>query len=658
MTNHDPGLAAPIERAGLCGKLSAVSLILCAVLCLIVFFAHSVFSWSGLPVFAGSLYPFFFALIFSAAALIRARFYSAMLREEEEKFLLERRKENVSSILDVSEDVRFSAKRFLANFDKYVPAAVAVFSFLAGAAILYALQSVSVPEDSSTEELLQTGVPQSPVNLAFLSIVCAAFAFFGGVFVTGQSRVREFRWLRPAGSMLILGGIIMFLSAAAALFYVYGKTEVEPYFAKTVFALECVLTVEFLISFVIEFYRPRSGEEVRPVYESRVLAVFTEPGGVVRNIAESLDYQFGFKVSKTSVYLFFRKVFVPALMIWAVLLWAFTSLSEVGPGEVGIRQRFGAALEGELEPGVHWKLPFPMEKVIRVPVDKIQSVVVGETGKTKKSAINRSVILWEGDHSSMDDPFLVAAKESDGRDISYSVAILETSLPVYYKAKRSAIRDYAFQFENIPSTLLAVGKAEATAYFASTDFLADISNAREQVCADLKERIQKQCDILQMGIEIVSVNMAGAHPPIGKPKDEKNPVDTNVAEAFQMIVIAQEQAKSTCSRAEIDKAVTDGAALVDALKIRSDADVYRYRTVEFAKAEAGLFHAQKKAFQTQPEIFSLRAYLDFLVNDCKDLRKFVVAQELLSRIYEFDFKEKAKLDLLENPEFNKIGESN
>ncbi len=657
MAISDPGLSVPAERVQLCGKLSVVSIVLCAVLCTVAFLAHAVFEWSGLPVFAYSLYPLFFALLFSAVSFVRARFSAAMLREEEEKALLERRKENVSSILDVSEDVRFSARRILANFDKYLPSAVALFSMLAGAVILYSLQ-VDPPEDGS-KELLRTGVPQSPVNLAFLSIVCAAFAFFGGVFLTGQSREKEFRWLRPVGSMLILSGLVMFLSAAAALLYVYGKTAFEPYFAKGVFGLECVLTAEFLVSFVIEFYRPRTGGEMRPVYESRVLAIFTEPGGVVRNIAESLDYQFGFKVSGTSVYLFLRKVFVPALMIWAFLLWAFTSLSEVGPGEIGIRQRFGAAAGTDLEPGVHWKLPWPMEKIICVPVEQMQCVIVGKTGKDKDSDLDRTVILWEGDHSSMEDPFLVAAKETDGRDISYSVAILETSLPIYYRAKKDAVRDYAFQFENIPSTLLSVGKAEATGYFASTDFLADISSAREQVCADLKARIQKQCDALQMGIEIVSVNMSGAHPPLGKAKNEKdkNAIDTNVAEAFQLIVIAQEEAKATCSKAGVAKAVIENSAQVEALQISSDAETYRYHTVELAKAEADLFQSRVQAFRAEPEIFALRTYLDFLTNDCRELRKFVVAKELVSRIYEFDFKEKAKLDLLEDPAFNKIGET-
>ena len=44
-------------------------------------------------------------------------------------------------------------------------------------------------------------------------------------------------------------------------------------------------------------------------------------------------------------------------------------------------------------------------------------------------------------------------------------------------------------------TLLAVGQAEATRYFASTDFITDISSGREQVAVNLYDRIQKACDL-------------------------------------------------------------------------------------------------------------------------------------------------------------------
>ena len=662
MLYHQIGAAGIIERANLCGKLCWVSTIFALTLCGIVFVADVIFEWSGLQIFSLALFPLCFALIFAVMALIRSALFSKLLQEAEEKQILERRKETVGSILDVAEDVRFSAKRTLSNFDKYIPAVIAVCGFLLGAVMLYLLNRGPelIQEGEAAAELMQVNLPVNPVNLAFMSVVCAAFSFFCGIFLTGQSNVREYRWLKPVGSMFIFGGLTLFLAALSALLYIYGKTGVEPYLSRAIFYAECLLTIEMLANFIMDFYRPRTQEELRPVYESRLLSLFTEPGGVVRNIASSLDYQFGFKVSKTSVYVFVGRVFIPALMLWVFLLWAFTAVAEVGPGELGIRERFGKAVGTDLEPGVHAKLPWPFERIIRVPVDALQNVTVGLAPEKEKSRKSARVILWNKDHYITEDPFLVAAKTGNAatQEISHSVAILETTLPIYYRAKRTAIRDYAYQFSNIPATLLALGKAEATAYFASADFETTLSSGREQVCRDLKARIQKQCDALQMGIEIVSVNMMDAHPPIGNEGNPKEDIPaTNVAEAYQQVVIAGEEVKTMFSAAKIDEAKLKADTAIAVFRVTSDAEVYKVRTTKLAEAEKNLYLQQLKAFRVAPDMFKLRLYLDFIVEDCKDRRKFVVSKDLLSRIYEFNFEEKVKLDLLEAEDLAESAES-
>lgn len=644
------GLSAVLERGRLCMRLAIISAAVSLILCGVVFFAADHFYKGLIDVFYMGLFPFFFALIFSCAAILRARFFCKMLEEEEEKILLEQRKENVASILDISEDVRFSAQRHLQNFDKYFPSVLAVISVIPGALLVYLYWT---KEALAAEELvLDAGVLR---NLAFLGIVCAVFAFFGGIFLTGQSRVREYRWLRPVGSMQVFGGIVMLFSAAAALLQSYGISEWNPYLARIVLFIECVVTVEFLISFVIEFYRPRSSAITRPVYESRLLTIFAEPGGVMRNIALALDYQFGFNISNTSVYLFLRKVFVPTLMFWALLLWIFTAIGEVGPGEIGIRERFGKACGSDLAPGVHLKLPWPFERIVIVPVDKLQSVVVGRMepdGSKSAGHGNERVMLWNGEtHLAKEAAFLVGGSETRDKESSFSEALLETSFPIYYRAKRDKVRDYAYQTVNIPESLLAIGQAEATAYLASSDFFKVISTDRDKACRDLQIRIQDRCDALDMGIEIVSVDMKGAHPPIGKAKSQnagKDAFATDVAEAFQLPIIALENAKTVKLDAEATACKLNREAVEGKAKILADAEVERDRTTKLAKADAALFLEQAKAFEQQKMLYILRTKLDFLTHDCKDIRKFLLSKELKSRIYEFNFEEKARLDLLED----------
>ena len=61
------------------------------------------------------------------------------------------------------------------------------------------------------------------------------------------------------------------------------------------------------------------------------------------------------------------------------------------------------------------------------------------------------------------------------------------------------------------------------------------------------------------------------------------------------------------------------------------------------------------AFNQQPMLFRLRTYLDFLENDCMDLRKFIVSSKIPSQIYELNMEEKPRLDLLDGADVQNLG---
>ena len=269
-------LSGTIERARLAGRIAIISLVLSFILAIVVIVAGPATKWAGMELFTLSLYPVTLAFLFSVCALVHSAFLRKMAEEEQEKLILEQRKSNVNSILDVSEDVRFTAKRTLENFDKYIPSAVSLLVFLLSVPAFWYFWKHSTLGAADPATLVLT--PKNPINLAFLGAISALFAYFTGVFLVGQSRIREFRYLRPVGSWLICFAIVLFVSAVSALFINYGKTGWAAPLTKIFFWILAVFAAEHLVSFIIEFYRPRTLEEVRPVYESRLLAIFTEPG--------------------------------------------------------------------------------------------------------------------------------------------------------------------------------------------------------------------------------------------------------------------------------------------------------------------------------------------------------------------------------------------
>ncbi len=641
MVEDASGLSARIERARLSAKISMASLVVAAILSIVALVGGPLKGWAGLDVFTIAVLPLSLALLFSVAAFLRAGFLAKALLEEEEKRLLEKRKASHGSIMDVSEDVRFTAGRALRNYETYAPWTLALLGALATFGFLFLCWS------AWTAGLRVAPVPANPMQSAVLSAILALAALFTGAFLVGQSKVPEFRWSRPVGAWLIAAFAVLSLAALNALALSepvalkFGNARgLDAILASVSGVLLLVLGVEFLINFIMEFYRPRTQLEDRPVYESRLLALFTEPGGVIRNVADTLDYQFGFKVSKTWLYDVLQKSLLPGVLLWLLALWLFTGVVDVPPGSVGLRERFGALVEAKapLVAGVHFKLPWPFEKISLVPVQRVQEVVIGvdlSSPENKKAA--PQVVLWTSSHYK-EDSFLVANESSSAadRDVANAVSVLVAFIPVNYQVKADAVADYAFKFKNVPDFLRDIGQRAATRYFASADFIKTMSSEREHVAKDLQKIIQAEADGLGLGVDIVGVNLHDVHPPVEE-----------VAPAFQDVLCALEQKEVSVLDADAYKIRTIDAAKVESLNIKATADSYKYNRITVSSAEAERFTRQLSAYEAMPFMFKLRSYLDFLENDCKDIRKYVVPASMPYQIYELNMEEKARLDLLD-----------
>jgi len=412
-----------------------------------------------------------------------------------------------------------------------------------------------------------------------------------------------------------------------------------------------ILAAELIIGFIIEFYRPRTREE-RPIFESRLLALFTEPGGVVRNVAGTLDYQFGFQASSTWIYQFAERAVVPLLLAWAISLWLLTAIAEVGYGEVGVRERFGRALldRPPLPPGLYLKLPWPGERIARYPVGELREISIGsqvseatvQPGQSAPLEVrgkNTEVVLWTVSHYAKESRYLVATDPSpkvgedsvSGEDVP--VSFLSALLPVQYR-----IRDviaFAYRHHDAPATLRALAEREVADYLASADLLKVMSTGRGEATRILAANLQAAADAIGLGVEIVYVNLHDAHPPVEK-----------VAPSFQEVVGAREEKESEILRARSYEQKILPETRGEANRLVASAEAYASRTVKVSEAEAERFQQQALAYRIMPEMYLLRCQLEFLEKDCAALRKFLVPAARRDEVFVLNLEEKVRLDLL------------
>ena len=636
-----------IDNGRLMTKLSVISLIFSV--CFLILTAV-IGSMRGGDVFRFGLITYTLSAIFSFGALIYGMLSTQAGLENEEKQFLEERNAAENRALNVEEDVRFTAQRSFDNYRRFAPYALALVGAVVTGAFLFYFNTIWASRSSGA-----VSMGGNALYTALIAIIMMLLNIFIGAFYVGQSRSKAFRWLRPVGAWLIAGFAVMATATVMALLHSNNIMEADLSAGKVFFWIFLVLGVEFVTNFIIEFYRPRTLKESRPVFESRLLALFTEPGGVMRNIASALDYQFGFKVSGTWLYGFVERSFFPLFMLVVVFFLFFSSIHEVGPSQVGVRENLGRIERKLLTPGIYWSLPWPFGTVNMFSTSEVRQIVIGEKtvgdgnvaddlnvkAGTKRNSEISETVLWTKAHGGGEDSnFLVAVKnsgnQSDKQDpaAAPSISFVRLTMPIQYRIKD--VFEYAYSNANPVYSLRRIGQQAATEYLASTSMMELMSSNRLNAQKAIMKRVQYLADQQKLGIKVETLLILDAHPPIEK-----------VAPAYQEVIGAMEQRETAILGAEAYKIKTLPEARAEAQRIVAEAKTYSATTGKVARAESERFTKQLIAYRAMPSVFKLRELLNFLAVDCAGIRKYVVPLNNESEVYELNFEEKERLDLVD-----------
>ena len=329
--------------------------------------------------------------------------------------------------------------------------------------------------------------------------------------------------------------------------------------------------------------------------------------------AETLDYQFGFKVSETWFYRFMEQAIGPLLVFQAATLLVLSCFVLVGTEEEAVVERFGRPLRGRhtLGPGLHVKLPWPIDIARRYPAKRVEVLQIGEQLEEAVPGF-----LWTKTHAKSPFNLLVANRQvppsADRRTVGGEppgVSMISGTVYVFYRV--SDLYDFLYNHREPKKVLEAVCYRELARYAASSDFIEFLGHKRGEAMATLQERIQREADALGLGIEIVDLTLQGIHPPV------------EVASAFENVVGALEEKDASVWRARGYASEQVPKAQAQAARLLADARVYAADRQYVAPAVAQQFRMQLEASRTAPEIYRHRKLLATLEEALEDARKIV-----------------------------------
>ena len=232
---------------------------------------------------------------------------------------------------------------------------------------------------------LASAQTQQPLVCAIVLTAVAFVSFLMSRYATGMSVEALWKPLRAGGSYLLGVAVVCFvlaLSLAGVHFQYATPLKVVAY---VVPILLIVLGVETALNTILDIYRPRlKGQYSRAAFDSRLLGVINEPGGVFRSAAAAIDYQFGFKVSETWFFKLIERAIVSLILFSAATLYLASCIVVVEPNEEAIVERFGnpltkAGQARDMKPGIHLKLPWPIDIAYKYPTKEVLDLYVGST---------------------------------------------------------------------------------------------------------------------------------------------------------------------------------------------------------------------------------------------------------------------------------------
>jgi regulator of protease activity HflC (stomatin/prohibitin superfamily) len=288
----------------------------------------------------------------------------------------------------------------------------------------------------------------------------------------------------------------------------------------------------------------------------------------------------------------------------AALLIGMTCLYTIEPYQEALLYRFGALREDSVKtPGLHFKLPWPIDRLGLYSVDRVRTIAVGYTPSESED------YLWTSEHGGNENQLLLG----DGNEL--------IAINLGIKFTISDVRAYATNHSN-PMVMLDANlydlMMDKTAP-SNLDTVLDID--RRRLSDELRGRMNEFADANHLGVRIENVVISSIHPPI------------ELADVYQGVVSASVQKVTivTNAQAEAQKKTIDAAWRKESAILR--AGTSRIERLSRVSRDMAVYENAFAAYQESPACYEF-------------LRKLRAAQAAVANQRVYVFSPGAKL----NPE--------
>jgi modulator of FtsH protease HflK len=268
-----------------------------------------------------------------------------------------------------------------------------------------------------------------------------------------------------------------------------------------------------------------------------------------------------------------------------LLLWLSSGYYIIDASERGVVLQFGRYLE-TTEPGLRWRLPWPIQSHEIVNLTGVRTVEIGYRG-SEKNRVPKEALMLTDDENIVSVQFAVQYLLKDPQSYLFTNRHPDDSV---VQAAETAIRE-------------VVGKSRM-------DFV--LYESRDQIAASTQKLIQQILDRYETGIQIRSVNMQSAQPP------------EQVQSAFDDAVKAGQDRERQKNEGQAYANDVVPKAQGTASRLLQESDGYKQRIIATAEGDASRFKQVLVEYSRAPEVTRQRLYIDTMQQIYSNTSKVMV----------------------------------
>ena len=279
-------------------------------------------------------------------------------------------------------------------------------------------------------------------------------------------------------------------------------------------------------------------------------------------------------------------------LVILLVIWALSGLYRVLPDEQGVVLRFGKFVT-TTQPGLNYHIPFPVERVLKPKVTKVNRIDVGFRGASDSG---RSSGIGEVPEES-----LMLTGDENIVDINYSV---------FWVIKDAG--KFLFNIQEPVETVKAASETAMREVIAKSEIQSILTEGRSKIEVEVQDITQNILDEYGSGIQITQVQTQKADPP------------SQVIDAFRDVQAARADRERSKNEAEAYANDVIPRARGDAEQILQKAEAYKKEVVAAAEGEASRFLAIYNEYKMAKSVTQERMYLETMEKVLADIDKVII----------------------------------